>query len=57
MSFIKKKNGTMKLFIDYHQLNKVTIYNKYLLPLIDDLFDQLQSAKVFSKIDMRLGYH
>ena len=47
----------MKLCINYRQLNKITIKNKYPLPRIDDLFDQLQEASVFSKIDLRPGYH
>lgn len=55
--FVKKKNGSLRLYIDYRQLNKVIIKNKYPLPRIDDLFDQLQGASVFSKIDLRLGYH
>ena len=52
MLFVKKKDGTMRLCIDYRELNKVTIKNKYPLPRIDDLFDQLQGASVFSKIDL-----
>ncbi|GMP22048.1 hypothetical protein CsSME_00000233 [Camellia sinensis var. sinensis] len=55
--FVKKKDGTLCLCIDYRELNKVTIKNKYPLPRIDDLFDQLQGSQVFSKIDLRSGYH
>ncbi|WRX25690.1 Reverse transcriptase domain - like 10 [Theobroma cacao] len=55
--FVKKKDGTLRLCIDYLQLNRMTIKNKYLLLRIDDLFDQLQGATMFSKVDLRFGYH
>ncbi|KAL4033156.1 hypothetical protein IC575_006242 [Cucumis melo] len=55
--FVKKKDGSMRLCIDYRELNKVSVKNRYPLPRIDDLFDQLQGATVFSKIDLRSGYH
>jgi hypothetical protein len=55
--FVKKKDGTLRLCIDFRKLNKVTIKNKYPLPRIDDLFDQLKDAKIFLKIDIRSGYH
>ncbi|XP_027337039.1 uncharacterized protein LOC113850671 [Abrus precatorius] len=54
---VKKKNGSMRICVDYHQLNKVTIKNKYLIPRIDDLMDQLRGVSVFSKIDLRSSYH
>ena len=57
MLFIKKKDGTLRLCVDYKQLNKMTVKNKYPLPMIDDLFDQLKGASVFLKIDLRSGYH
>ena len=57
MLFVKKKDGTLQLCIDYRQLNKLTIKNKYPLPRIYDLFDQLKGASIFSKIDLRSGYH
>ena len=55
--FVDKKDGSLRMCVDYRQLNDVTIKNKYPLPRIDDLFDQLNGAKVFSKIDLRTGYH
>ena len=55
--FVKKKDKTLRLCVDYRPLNEVTIKNKYPLPLIDLLFDQLAGAKVFSKIDLRSRYH
>jgi hypothetical protein len=55
--FVKKKDGSLRMCVDYRPLNAVTIKNKYLLPRIDVLFDQLASAKVFSKTDLRSGYH
>jgi len=57
MLFVKKKDGTLRLYIDYRELNKITIKNKYLLPWVDHLFDQPQGAGAFSKIDLRSGYH
>ena len=57
MLFVKKKDGTLRLCVDYRQLNKMTVKNKYLLPIIDDLFNQLKGVSVFLKIDLGSGYH
>ena len=55
--FAKKKGKTLRLCIDYRQLNRVTIKNRYPLPKIDDLFDKLRGVRVYSKIDLRTSYH
>ena len=55
--FVDKKDGTRRMCVDYRALNDITIKNKYPLPRIEDLFDQMRGAKVFSKIDLRSGYH
>jgi hypothetical protein len=57
MIFVSKNDGTRRSCMDYRALNEVTINNKYMLPRIDDLFDQLQGACVFSKIELRSRYH
>lgn len=55
--FVKKNDGSMQMCINYQELNWVTVKNKYPLPKINDLFNQLKGAIVFSKIDLRSGYH
>jgi hypothetical protein len=55
--FVKKNDGSMRMCINYLKLNKVTIKNRYPLPRIDDLLDQLQGVQVFSKVDLRSSYH
>nr|GEU94608.1 putative reverse transcriptase domain-containing protein [Tanacetum cinerariifolium] len=57
MLFVKKKDGSFRMCIDYRELNKLKVKNRYLVPKIDDLFDQLQGSSVYSKIDLRSGYH
>jgi hypothetical protein len=55
--FVHKKDGTLRMCVDYRALNKATVKNRYPLPCIDDLFDRLSRAKVFSRIDLRSGYY
>nr|GEX22804.1 putative reverse transcriptase domain-containing protein [Tanacetum cinerariifolium] len=57
LSYLSKKDGSFRMCIDYQELNKLTVKNRYLLPRIDDLFDQLQGSSVYSKIDLQSGYH
>jgi hypothetical protein len=55
--FVKKKDGSLRLCVDYRGLNAVTVKNKYPLPLLDEFFDRFQGAKFFSKLDLQQGYH
>jgi hypothetical protein len=55
--FVQKKDGSQQMCVDYRSLNDVTVKNKYPLPRIEDLFDQMRGARVFSKIELRSGYH
>jgi hypothetical protein len=55
--FVQKKDGSQRMCVDYRSLNDVTIKNKYPLPRIEDLFDQMRGVRVSSKIDLKLGYH
>jgi hypothetical protein len=55
--FVQKKDGSQRVCVDYRSLNDVTVNNKYPLPRIEDLFDQMRDARIFSKIDLRSGYH
>jgi hypothetical protein len=55
--FVQKKDGSQRMCVEYRSLNDVTVKNKYMLPCIEDLFDRMRDARVFSKIDLRSGYH
>ena len=57
MLFVEKRDGTKRMCVDYRASNEVTVKNKYPLPRIEDLFDQLKGTAIFSKIDLRSGYH
>nr|GFC75058.1 putative reverse transcriptase domain-containing protein [Tanacetum cinerariifolium] len=57
VEFVKKKDGSFRMYIDYQELSNLTVKNRYPLPKIDDLFDQLQRSSVYSKIDLISGYH
>ncbi|GKD74069.1 putative reverse transcriptase domain-containing protein, partial [Tanacetum coccineum] len=57
VALVKKKDGSFRMCIDYYELNKLTMNNRYPLPRIDDLFDQLQGSSVYLNIDLRFGYH
>nr|GFA30895.1 putative reverse transcriptase domain-containing protein [Tanacetum cinerariifolium] len=57
MLFVKKKDGSFRMCNDYHERNRLTVKSRYPLVRIDDLFDQLQGSSVYSKIDLRAGYH
>jgi hypothetical protein len=55
--FVQNKDGSQRMCVDYRSLNDVTVKTTYLLPCIEDLFDRMRGARVFSNIDLRLGYH
>jgi hypothetical protein len=54
---VQKKNGKWRIYVDYRELNKITVRNQYPIPRIDDLLDQLKGEKFFSNIDLKFGYH